>query len=57
MRETEIEAVETHTSLTKMTDGWKNATGAHSVHFLINFSVHEFRSFVSLDWSKCSVFI
>ena len=41
----------------KMTNGWKNVAGAHSVCFLVDFSVYEFRSFVSLNGSKCSVFV
>ena len=38
-----------------MTDGWKNIAGAHSLPFLVDFSVCEFGSFASLDGSKHSV--
>ena len=44
-----------HLWLTRMTDGWKDMVGAHSVCFLVHFSVHKFWSLGALDASKCSV--
>ena len=61
-RERQREAVQMHTyfvfhwSLTKMTDGRKDAPGAHSIRFLVDFRVYKFRSFVSLDGSERSIF-
>ena len=46
-----------HWSLSKMTDGRNDAAGAHSIRFLVNFHVYEFRSFISLDVSEPSVFV
>ena len=40
-----------------MTDSRKDVPGAHSIRFLIDFCVYEFRSFVSLDSSECNVFV
>ena len=40
-----------------MTDSRKDEAGAHSVRFLVNFRVYEFRSFVSLDGSEHSLFV
>ena len=40
-----------------MTAFQKNAAGAHFIGFLVDFSAYEFQLFVSLDNSKCSVFI
>ena len=40
-----------------MADDWKNAAGAQSTRFLVDFRVHEFGSFISLDGSEHSVYI
>ena len=40
----------THIRLvTYQDDGWKNVAGAHSMPFLIDFSVYEFESLGALD--------
>ena len=46
-----------HRSLIKITNGWKDVAGAHSIRFLLDFHVYAFQSFVSLDGSEQSVFI
>ena len=46
-----------HRSLTKMTNGRKDAAGAHSIRFLVDLCVYEFQSFISLDSSEWSVFV
>ena len=40
-----------------MTDSWTNAASAHSLRFLVDFSVYEPWSLGALDASKHNVFL
>ena len=44
-------------SQNRLRDKYAYMAGAHYIGFLVDFSIYEFQLFVSLDYSKRSVFI